>query len=153
MFVSKQNGGTILDNNIGIKLKHLNKLIDKKVYSLFESDGYPMISYSSYRVLDFLYKNNEIIITQKDIESEFEINRATTSKMLLQLEQKSFIARTDNPEDARSKIVILTESGNDIREHNVEAIKSFDSFLDHVMTEEDYVLFDELYERLCKALS
>lgn len=142
-----------MDHNVGFKIKHLNNMLDKKIYTLFESDGYPLISYSSFRVLDFLYNNSNTIVTQKDIECELNINRATTSKMLLQLEQKDFIIRMDNPEDARSKTVALTKKGQDIREHNLEAIKSFDGLMDEVMTEEDYELFGQLYEKLCKALN
>lgn len=136
----------------GLKIKHLNNLITKKTYALFTDDAYPFISHSGFLVIDYLYKNRDYEVTQKDIERALVINRATTSKMLLLLEQKGLILRTNSAEDARRKIVTLTEQGCNFRAHNIAKAEELNLFFSEVLSEEDFAAFDRLYEKLRKAL-
>lgn len=136
----------------GLQIKHLNNLITKKIYALFTDDDYPFISHSSFLVIDYLYENREHEITQKDIEKELVINRATTSKMLLLLEQKGFISRMSSTEDARRKIVALTKKGEDFRTHNLLKAEELNQFFSEVLSEEDFIAFNRLYEKLRNAL-
>lgn len=136
----------------GLKIKHLNNLITKKVYALFTNDEYPFISHSSFLVIDYLYENKDHEVTQKDIEKALVINRATTSKMLLLLEQKGFISRMNSTEDARKKIVVLTERGHDFRMHNLMKAEELNQFFSEVLSEEDFIAFDRFYEKLRHAL-
>lgn len=136
----------------GLKIKHLNNLITKKTYALFTNDEYPFISHSSFLVIDYLYENREHEVTQKDIEKALVINRATTSKMLLHLEQKGFISRVNSTEDARRKNVVLTKQGYDFRIHNLMKAQELNQFFSGVLSEEDFTAFDQLYEKLRNAL-
>ena len=142
----------LLHTAFGLKIKHLNNLITKKVYALFTNDEYPFISHSSFLVIDYLYENKDHEVTQKDIEKALVINRATTSKMLLLLEQKGFISRMNSTEDARKKIVVLTERGHDFRTHNLMKAEELNQFFSEVLSEEDFIAFDRLYEKLRNAL-
>jgi len=54
------------------------------------------LNLTAFKVIDFLYQTQEKDVTQKDIEKALVINRATTSKMLLLLEQKGFISRSSS---------------------------------------------------------
>lgn len=136
----------------GLKIKHLNNLITKKTYALFTNDEYPFISHSGFLVIDYLYENREHEVTQKDIEKALVINRATTSKMLLLLEQKGFISRVNSTEDARRKIVVLTKQGHDLRTHNLMKAQELNRFFSEVLSEEDFTAFNRLYEKLRNAL-
>lgn len=136
----------------GLKIKHLNNLITKKTYALFTNDKYPFISHSGFLVIDYLYENREHEVTQKDIEKALVINRATTSKMLLLLEQKRFISRVNSTEDARQKIVVLTKQGYDFRTHNLMKEQELNQFFSEVLSEEDFTAFNRLYEKLRNAL-
>ena len=141
-----------MKENIGIRFKHISNLIEKKAYSLFSSDGYPFISQSGFAVLDFLYRNKCKEITQRDIETELVINRATTSKMLLQLEQKGLVLRTGNKSDARKKTVMLTEFGEQLRNHNKVKQAEFDDIIAATLSDEDLEAFDRIYEKLRTSL-
>lgn len=136
----------------GLKMKHINNLITKKVYALFTDDEYQFVSHSSFLVMNYLYENKEREVTQKDIEKALMINRATTSKMLLLLEQKGFIRRMGSTEDGRRKIVILTEKGNDFRIHNLLKADELNQFFAKVLSDEDFIAFDRIYEKLRSAL-
>lgn len=136
----------------GMKYKHLQNLITKKLYVLFADGGNPFISQSSFQVLDYLSARNDRQTTQKDIEKALVINRATTSKMLMLLEQKGLISRANSPDDARQKIVVLTEDGEKLRIHNIEKQHEFDTFLEGVLSDEDFKAFDRIYEKMRNAL-
>ena len=141
-----------MKENIGIRFKHISNLIEKKAYLLFSSDGYPFITQSGYAVLDFLYCNKGKEITQRDIETALVINRATTSKMLLQLEQKGLILRIGNKSDARKKTVVLTEYGEELRNHNKSKQAEFDDTIAKTLTDEELEAFDRIYEKLRRSL-
>lgn len=142
-----------MQNDFGKKYKHLQNLITKKLYALFNEDGDSFLSQSSFQVIAYLHDHRDSQITQKDIEKALVINRATTSKMLHSLEQKGFIARKSNCDDGRSKVVVLTEAGETAYLHNREKLQEFDSFLETVLTEGDLAAFDRIYEKLKAALS
>ena len=103
-------------------------------------------------MIDYLYENKERNVTQKDIEKSLVIGRATTSKMLLLLEQKGFVERISNKEDARRKTVILTSKGIEFREFNLKWSRELDDFLNEVLSEEDFIAFNRIYEKLKKAM-
>lgn len=152
MLANKTRWGDFLYTGFGLKIKHLNNLITKKTYALFTDNEYPFVSHSSFLVIDYLYENRNHEVTQKDIEKALVINRATTSKMLLLLEQKGFISRRSSAEDARKKIVVLTEQGCNFRIHNLIKAEELNHFFAEVLSEEDFAAFDQLYEKLRSAL-
>lgn len=152
MFASKLKRGMKMHIGFGLKIKHLYNMITKKTYTVFTNDEFQFISYSSFLVIDFLYEHREQEITQKDIEKALVINRATASKMLVLLEQKGLISRVNSIEDARCKIVKLTQQGYNFREHNIKKSKELDNFFSEVLSEEDFIAFNKLYEKLRKAL-
>lgn len=141
-----------METGLGLRIKHLNNLMTKRIYSVFASEDYPHISHSAFQVMEFLYKNSDREVTQKDIEKALVINRATTSKMLLLMEQKGVIQRISSKTDARSKVVILTEYGQNYREHNIAKSEEFDRYLATVLSEDEFEAFDRIYKKLRKAL-
>lgn len=141
-----------MKSNIGLRFKHINNLIEKKAYAIFSSDGFPFISQSGFSVLDFLYQNRNTEVTQRDIEAELVIGRATTSKMLLQLEEKGLISRSGSKTDTRKKIVVLTEYGEQLYNHNKEKQAEFDETIASALSEEDLKAFDRIYSKLRTSL-
>jgi len=152
MLANKMPEVCCVKENLGMRFKHISNLVEKKAYSLFSSDGYPFVSQSGFSLLDFLYCNQDKEITQKDIETELVINRATTSKMLVQLEQKGLILRSDSKTDARKKTVTLTEYGKKLRNRNKEKQAEFDRIMTASLSEEDLEAFDRIYDKLRETL-
>ena len=141
-----------MQNRIGQKIKQLDNLITKRVYALYVSKDYPYISLSSLQTLEFLCQNPNHQATQKDIEKELVISRATASKMLSQLEEKGYITRTDAKADARRKIVTLTKRGRALYIHCNTGGSELDRFFSEVLTEEELQVFDTIYAKLRNAL-
>lgn len=147
-----KEGVSMSDVNVGYMIKHMNNLLTRRMEALFESKEYPFISYSGFRVLDYLSQYNDRTVSQRDIEMELKINRATTSKMLRQLEGKGLLARKCHPEDSRSKAVYLTEAGIELYNHHLDATRQFHTLLEQEMTPEDFLMFETLYQKICHAL-
>ena len=136
----------------GLKIQHLNNLITRKVYAELSDGAFPYISHSAFQTLDFLYRHSGEEVLQKDIEKALVINRATTSKMLRQLEEKGLIARTDSARDARHRVVVLTAQGQLLRAHALEKMKQIDAFFLQLLTTEEFDAFNRMYATLRAAL-
>ena len=61
-------------------------------------------------VLLYLAKQEQVHkkVFQKDLEQEFQISKATVSRMLSRMEKKNLVRRKGNAEDARFKWIIMT---------------------------------------------
>lgn len=64
---------------------------------------------TQYKILMMLYRNSEKPIRQADIEACFVMTNPTVTGIIQNLERKGLIQRVQNPEDKRSKLLMLTE--------------------------------------------
>ena len=64
---------------------------------------------SQFKVLKFLYTQPSRIARVVDIEKYYSLTHPTTIGLLDNLEKKGFITRMQNPNDARSKLISLTD--------------------------------------------
>ena len=76
---------------------------------------------SQYKVLKFLYMQPSRTARVVDIERQYSMTHPTTLGLLGYLEKKGFTVRVSNPDDARGKLVSLTEKADAMREE-LEAI-------------------------------
>ena len=67
---------------------------------------------SQYKVLQFLYAQPSRRARMVDIENCYSLTHPTTLGLLKNLEMKGFVTRVPNPEDARSKLISLTEKAD-----------------------------------------
>lgn len=65
-------------------------------------------------IIGYLIQNETQDIYQKDLEAIFQLRRSTISGVLQTLEKKNLIKRTDIPNDARMKKIILTNEAKDL---------------------------------------
>lgn len=135
------------------KTKRLEQLINKKVSQVFEQNGVETISYSSFSVLEYLETHQDRDIFQKDIEHALSVNRATASKMIKLLTKKGYVSQKTFDQDARYKLLFLTDEGRDLYQADVQAASNLDQFFNEVLSEEDFSAFDQIYEKLEKKLS
>ena len=65
-------------------------------------------------IIDFITNHADQEIFQRDIEHEFEIQRATPPVLLQRMEKKGLIQRHTSSKDARQKAVVLTDKALNI---------------------------------------
>ena len=102
-------------NDIGFYLRKLNNYLEKLSHSLFNQKEIKECSLSNLWVIKYLTDNFDKNIYQKDIESEFSINRATASKMLSLMEEKKFIIRVPSDNDKRLKAIKILPEGEKLK--------------------------------------
>lgn len=67
------------------------------------------LTISQFRILMILYKSPVCSVRQADIESVFSMTNPTVTGLIHKLEKSGLVARVENPEDKRSKLLTLTE--------------------------------------------
>lgn len=131
---------------IGREIKRLNNHISRYITNL------PTIS-----ELDELTGNNGAILhylvckeyaTQKDIEVAFGITRSTTSTVISLMEKKNLLERIVNPDDARSRIIRVTEKGKEYVDKIKEEILTAENKLLDGFSVKEVDLFFSFIERI-----
>ena len=67
---------------------------------------------SQYRIIKFLYAQPSRTARVVDLERQYSMTHPTTLGLLEALEKKGFTTRIVNPNDARGKLVALTEKAD-----------------------------------------
>ena len=99
----------------------VSNLIQRRIISECGDDDAVTVTYGW--ILGYLEQHEDEDIYQRDLEERFCLRRATISKTLLAMEQKGLVKRIPAPNDARMKILKLTDRG---RQVNAEMIARFE---------------------------
>lgn len=101
------------------------------------------------RVLRVIYmKSLEGEVTQKDIETFFGVRRSTMTQTLQALETSEFIVRKLSDDDARKKIIIITEKGIEASEYGKRVIDETDQMIRSALTDEELEMFGEMTKKI-----
>lgn len=96
------------------ELKKLEIEIAQKLFSIAKEKGIPAPpSPLQSRILDFLFKNQDREVNQKDIEVNLGVSKATISGALNAMEKNDLIKRITSLKDSRSKQIIVTEESKE----------------------------------------
>lgn len=64
---------------------------------------------AQYKILKYLYAHRDEAVRQVDLEKFYSLTHPTTSGLVDNLVKKGFAVRMQNPDDARSKVITLTQ--------------------------------------------
>ena len=124
-----------MERQLAKELKKIDIEIAQKLFSIAKEKQIPAPpSPLQTRILEFLFKNQDREINQKDIEQHICVSKATISGALFSMEKNGFIERITSDKDQRSKKIIFTES-------SMEAYKNFS------------LIFNEVNEKLTIGIS
>lgn len=105
---------------IGIEIRTLDNLIKRFIDGNINKSNLNRLTGSNGWIIDYIKKNPQRPIYQKDLEAEFNVTRSTASKVLNLMEEKGLIIRESVPEDARLKKLVLTPKAVQIAEEMEE---------------------------------
>lgn len=88
----------------------------------------------------------------KDIESRFNMRRATVAEILSLMEKNELIERKSISEDARLKEITLTQKSLDIKNHVDREVKKVEKNLKNGLTQEELKEFMHILEKMSKNL-
>lgn len=136
------------NNDIGFYLRKLNNHIQKRSHSLYNRKEIKECSLSNLWVIDYLTDNSDKDIYQKDIETEFSINRATASKMLTLMEEKNFITRIPCEEDGRLKKIKVLPEGEKLKSICLAIRKEMEKELSFSLTQEEVETLKNILKKM-----
>lgn len=102
------------------------------------------------RILTYLYRNQQKTIYQKDIETTFQIRRATVTGILDSLEKLKLISRIESTTDKRKRKVVLTDFGIDKALIAIETNHHFEKLIKTNLTDEEEENFYQVLMKLNK---
>lgn len=138
------------DSSIMHKLKEVDLEIFKAVSTRYKNLGLDVTPVQS-RIIMFLYDSNDLIC-QRDIEKFVSCNKSTMSAVLNTMEKNELIVRKGSSSDSRRKIIELTDKSKNVANILVNDRKKMSKILSAGITEEEYVIFTSILEKIKKNL-
>ena len=137
------------NEDIGFFVKKISNHIEREMYNKYKNYSLKDITLMNIMIINFLAtvdKDKEVF--QKDIEEEFYINKATASKMLSLMEEKSLIERVPLENDGRLKKIVVLEKGESLKIVGKEIINNLENKLKKDITQEEL----DIFKKVCRLL-
>ena len=122
---------------IPAQLRRVDNLIFRKIGLIARTNGVEAVTPMHGWIMEYLYRNSDTPVFQRDIEREFSITRSTVTNILQLMERKGYIARRSVEQDARLKQLVLTEKGRQFHEDTMRAFHQTDEYVASLLTEEE----------------
>ena len=130
------------DKNIFNSIKELEKGIVRKIMSeTSHNEMYSKPSIAQMQIIKYILKNDGKIIYQRDLEEVFNLRRATISGILKTMEKNNVIIRVCDPNDARGKIVILSDDAKKFFKEKENLFKKIETVLKKDISKEELEIF------------
>lgn len=130
------------DKNIFNSIKELEKGIVRKIMSETSHDEmYSKPSIAQMQIIKYILKHDGKTIYQRDLEEVFNLRRATISGILKTMEKNNVIIRVCDPNDARGKIVILSDDAKKFFKEKETLFKKIETILKKDISKEELETF------------
>lgn len=130
------------DKNIFNSIKELEKGIVRKIMSETSHDEmYSKPSIAQMQIIKYILKHDGKTIYQRDLEEVFNLRRATISGILKTMEKNNVIIRVCDPDDARGKIVILSDDAKKFFKEKETLFKKLETVLKKDISKEELETF------------
>lgn len=130
------------DKNIFDSIKELEKGIVRKIMSETSHDEmYSKPSIAQMQIIKYILKHDGKTIYQRDLEEVFNLRRATISGILKTMEKNNVIIRVCDPNDARGKIVILSDDAKKFFKEKETLFKKIETVLKKDISKEELEIF------------
>ena len=130
------------DKNIFNSIKELEKGIARKIMSETSHDEmHSKPSIAQMQIITYILKHDGKTIYQRDLEEVFNLRRATISGILKTMEKNNVIIRVCDPNDARGKIVILSDDAKKFFKEKETLFKKIETVLKKDISKEELEIF------------
>ena len=105
------------------------------------------------RIVNFILNNiDKKDIYQKDIEEALKLSKATVSDVINRMEKNKLIERKTNPNDTRSKIIILSKNTKELFELNKKKLQELEKKAGKNITQKEFDIFTNILDRMIQNL-
>ena len=130
------------DKNIFNSIKELEKGIVRKIMSETSHDEmFSKPSIAQMQIIKYILKHDGKTIYQRNLEEVFNLRRATISGILKTMEKNNVIIRVCDPNDARGKIVILSDVAKKFFKEKETLFKKLETVLKKDISKEELEIF------------
>ena len=130
------------DKNIFNSIKELEKGIVRKIMSETSHDEmFSKPSIAQMQIIKYILKHDGKTIYQRDLEEVFNLRRATISGILKTMEKNNVIIRVCDPNDARGKIVIISDDAKKFFKEKETLFKKLETVLKKDISKEELETF------------
>lgn len=137
------------NQNIALEIKCMDNMINRHIINKAKNLKMTFtLTPVQFKILHYLFKNEEKVIYQSDIEKLIESRRSTTSGILNTMEKNNLIKRIDSKKDARKKQVILTSYCKGYYEKMLKQRQIFEEKLKENITIEELETFFKVTEKI-----
>jgi DNA-binding MarR family transcriptional regulator len=136
------------EESIGHNLGIIHNLIGRAISKDIDLKKYPSVTPIQIKILKYIYSQKKNHVYQKDIESLFAIRRSTVSGVLKTMEKNNIIERIDNPNDARSKEIVLTSKAKRKANEMEKKVTELEAILKAGISSEEMVLFKSVLNKI-----
>ena len=137
---------------IPAQLRRVGNLIFRKINQFARANGVEEGTPMHGWIVEYLYTHRDAPVFQRDIERDFSITRSTVTNILQLMERKGYIQRQSVPQDARLKMLVLTEKGREFHEKTMLSLHQTDDYVASLLTEEENAELLRLLNKLRKGL-
>ena len=102
---------------------------------------------SQGRLMAFVAHRGQQPTYARDVEQALHLTHPTVSGLLSRLEQKGFVELITDPDDRRSKRIVISEKGLACHERMHAVIIEYESRIVHGFTEEEKTLLAQFLQR------
>ena len=131
--------------------RYVNKLSNKIRRELGRKPVMNRISQAEGRVLYYLLDQDGPVV-QRDVEEEFSMRAPSASALLKRMEEDGLITRSSAAEDARYKLIQVTEKGSAHKDEVLAEIHELEETATRGISEEDMETFYRVVETMLKNL-
>lgn len=133
---------------LGCEFKRMSSIIGRCIRNEMTNRGFDEVAVMHGWVLGYLYGHRSETIYQKDLEERFGLAKSSVASIVKLMEQKAYIRRETDSEDARYKRVILTDKGVEVQLQTMRLIDDINARLEEGITEEEKKCFRTMIEKM-----
>ena len=132
---------------VSVLIKKSSLIFDKYVNQLLVPYH---LSSSQFRILMILYKSPHCSVRQTDIEAAFSMTNPTVTGLVHNLEKNGLVKKIANPEDKRSRFLVLTEYAESRRNEFLSLADSIEKEMTDGLSETETAVLSELLLKVIK---
>ena len=140
-----------VEKSIGFEMRNIHNLVKRKFSNV---PGVNLQNSTCIHgwIVEYLIKNKDKDIFQRDFEEKFAMRRSTASRMLRLMEDNNMIIRQSVGQDARLKKIVLTDKAQQMHEVMMSHFLNLEEKMRDGISEEDLKIFFAVIDQVKKNL-
>ena len=134
----------------GYLIGKIDKLTDRKVNELLRENGITELNGAQGTILYALW--NSEAMTIREIADAASLAKTTLTSMLSRMEKAGLVTQKENPADARSKLIALTDKARELGNAYQKVSSSMQEAYYRGMSEEEIKAFETALRKVLKNL-